>query len=579
MKNIFMFLQPYKVPIIIAYTLTFIELIAELLLPFFLGKMINNGIVEQDLKTIIMWGIIMVALTFISFGAGIVNSFYASHVSLGYAYDVREKLFLQIQSFSFSNLSSYPTASLVTRFTNDVRQIQNTIFMALRVMIKAPFMVIGGVLMAFLINAKLALIFIVTVPLLIVFLAWVLKKAGHMFTRVQKKVDYVNRVMQENLSGMRLIKAFYRHKYEKGRFTRANEELAVTTKSAFRFVEASMPILLFIMNISLIVIIWLGSLQTNAGLATPGDIVAIVNYALRISMAISMFTFITLAFSRAKASADRIDSIINVQPKDDYISKKRLNKTYPKIVKGKISFNTVSFTYPKREGKVLDKVSFTVEPNEKLAIIGATGAGKTSLFQLIPRLFEVQEGMIYIDDRPITDYEPRDLRSSIGYVTQTPLLFSGTIKENIMWGNEKATVSEMIHATKTAQIHEPIMQFPEQYDTPIGQQGVRLSGGQKQRISIARALIRKPKILLLDDSTSSLDQATESLFLKSIEQIDCTTLIIAQKISTARHCDRIMLMDEGKIIAIGTHEYLVKHAKLYKDIFASQGGKELIYVD
>lgn len=576
MKKIFGFLQPYKLAIVVAYSLTFIELVAELLLPFFLGKMINDGIIAQDINNIMMWGSIMIGLTFLAFTCGIINSFYSSHVSLGFAYDLREKLFHKIQSFAFSHLNEYPTSALITRFTNDVRQIQNTIFMALRVMIKAPFLVIGGVLMAFIINAKLAFIFVITVPLLIGFLAWVLKKASSMFSLVQKRVDHVNRIIQENLSGIWLIKAFFRRKHEENRFQQANEALASTTRTAFRFVESSMPILLWIMNISLIIIIWFGNMQAVAGETSVGDVVAIVNYALRVSMAISMFTFITLAFSRAKASAERIHDVLTVKTNDGLES--TIHHPTTQITKGKIAFQSVSFTYPSASERVLKDITFTIQPMEKVAIMGATGAGKTSLFQLIPRLYDVQSGIIYIDNRPITDYASSHLRQSIGYVPQSPLLFSGTIKDNIMWGKENATDAEMIEAAKAAQIHETIVQLSAQYNTKIGQRGVNLSGGQKQRISIARALIRNPKILMLDDSTSALDLATESLLLEAIENMHCTTLLITQKISTAMKSDRIMLMDHGEIIALGTHADLLEQSDLYKQIYDSQDGKEPVYV-
>jgi len=571
LRTVFSFLKPYKLPAGIAFLLMLVELAVELMLPFFLGMMINAGVVNQDVNNIIMWGSIMIGLAFISFIAGIINSFYASHAAWGFARDTREKLFEKIQAFSFANLSMYPTSALVTRFTNDVRQIQNTIFMALRIMSKAPLIVIGGVTMAFIVNARLALIFLVTVPLLIGFLLWVLKVAGNMFDKVQKSVDNVNRVMQENLAGMRLIKAFFRRNHEQSRFMDANTELAARTRRTFRFVESSMPILLFVMNLSLIFIIWFGNIQATAGQTSVGEVVTIVNYAMRVAMSISMFTFIIMAFSRMKASANRLSEVLTL---DTDISTKKLASKNAQVKDGIVEYQNVSFKYPSADNMTLKDISFTVNAGEKLAVLGSTGSGKTSLFQLIPRLYDTSEGKVFIDGKEVQSYEMDTLRRSIGYVPQSPLLFTGSIAENIAWGKNNATKEDIVTAAKDAQIHDTIMDLPNQYETKVGQKGVNLSGGQKQRISIARALIRKPKILMLDDSTSALDLATESKLLQAIQDYQCTTLIITQKISTAKSADRILLMDSGEILDIGAHDELLHTSPLYKQIVESQFGKE-----
>ncbi|SFD39384.1 ATP-binding cassette, subfamily B [Lentibacillus persicus] len=576
MKHVLSFLKPYKIPITLAYTLTLIELMVELLLPFFLGKMINDGVANQDMDNIIMWGGIMIAMAFVAFIAGIVNSFYAAHTGLGFAYDMRKELFNKIQDFSFANLNRFPASGLVTRFSNDVRQLQNTIFMALRIMAKAPLIAVGGVIMSFIVSPRLALIFLVTVPLLVGFILWVLKVATRLFDRVQHYVDNVNQVMQENLAGMRLIKAFLRRDHEERRFMDANEALANTMRKTFRFIEASMPILLFVMNVSLIFIIWYGNTLSVAGETNTGDVVAIVNYAMRVSMAISMFTFIIMGFSRAKASAERLEDVLHV--KSDLTDNKDA-RDHARVRKGKITFENVSFSYPMMPGKALESISFTVQPGEKLAVMGATGSGKTSLFQLIPRLYDTYEGTVYIDEAPIQYYKLENLRQGIGYVPQNPLLFTGSVTDNIAWGKANASKEEIIQAAKDAQIHDTIMNLPDGYETKIGQKGVNLSGGQKQRISIARALIRKPKILMLDDSTSALDLATEAKLLEAIHQYNCTTLIITQKIATAISADRILLLNYGRTLAIGSHDMLVEESDLYKEIVASQFGKEYTYAD
>ncbi|MEI3612830.1 ABC transporter ATP-binding protein [Pseudogracilibacillus sp. SO30301A] len=573
MKTILSFLKPYKLPIIIAYSLTFIELIADLLFPIFLGIMINEGVLKNNLENLIMWGSMMLGITIFTFACGIINSYFSSHVSISFAYDIREKLFAKIQDFTFEKLNLYPTSTLVTRFTNDVRQIQNTIFMALRIMVRAPLLVIGSVIMALIVNVKISLIFLIIVPLLIAFLYWVLIKGSNMFNKVQESVDYVNRVIQENIAGMRIIKAFFRRDFENVRFKESNEQLAKETKNTFRFVEASMPILLFVMNISLIFILWFGNKQTIAGTTNVGDVVAIVNYALRTVMAISMFTFIALAFSRAKASAERLEKILTEET-----TANTSNHNNQKVIQGKIQFQEVSFNYPTESVSVLENISFSLRPGERLAVIGATGSGKTTLFQLIPKLYEAQKGTIFIDDYPLSAYHVDELRKSIGYVSQIPLLFTGTIADNIKFGKENASQEEVIKAAKDAQIHETIENFPKKYATIVGQRGVNLSGGQKQRISIARALIRKPKILMLDDSTSALDSTTEAYLLESLRKYDCSILMITQKISTAKKADRILLMDEGKILAIGTHNELLNISDLYQKIVDSQFEKEFPYV-
>ncbi|WP_424475041.1 ABC transporter ATP-binding protein [Oceanobacillus kimchii] len=567
MRNVFSFIKPYKVPSIVAFLLMLVELAVELLLPLFLGFMINQGIENQDLGNIGFWGGIMIGLALLSLVSGIINSFISSHVSFAYGYDIRQKLFEKIQDFSFANLNQYPTSALVTRFTNDIRQIQNTIFMALRIMAKAPLTVIGGVIMAFIVNAQLAAIFLVTVPLLVIFLLFVLKITSKLFTKVQGNVDNVNRVMQENLAGMRLIKAFSRRGFEEDRFGMANTELADATKKTFRIIESTGPILLLVMNVSLIFIIWFGNAQTIAGQANVGEVVTMVNYALRVSMAISMFSFIIMAISRTKASAKRIEEVLTLRNEQE----QQASSDDKEVVKyGKVTYDHVSFTYPNAKQPTLKDISFNVNPGESMAIIGATGSGKTSLFQLMPRLYDPTKGTIYVDDLPLDDYSFANLRDSIGYVPQSPLLFTGTIFDNIAWGKREATMDDVIRAAKDAQIHDTIMQLEGKYETRVGQKGVNLSGGQKQRISIARALIRKPKILMLDDSTSALDLATEARFLQALESYQCTVFIITQKVSTAKKSDRILLLDYGSVLDIGTHAQLLHKSELYQSIAESQ---------
>ncbi|MBR7554780.1 ABC transporter ATP-binding protein [Allobacillus sp. GCM10007491] len=574
MKKILSHLKPYRLHMIVAWSLMLIELAVELMLPFFLGKMIDEGIVTQNMDIVVKWGVLMLALALFSFIAGMLNSFYSSYVTFHYGYDIRQRLFEKVQSFSFKNLHHFPTSGLITRFTNDVRMVQNGIFMGLRIMLRAPLLVIGGVIMAFLVNWRISIVFLISVPALVLLILWVIKKASPLFTKVQVRLDRVNRVMQENLSGIRLIKAFLRKNFEESRFKEVNTELMNRTKSALRLIESSMPVLLFGMNMSLLVILWYGSNEVQAGQAQVGEVVAIINYALRVSMAITMFGFLTMALSRMKASADRLQIVMDEEV--DLLEKSDASKNL-KVTEGKVEFSQVDFYYPETTNQVLDQLSFTVQPEERIAIIGATGSGKSTLFQLIPRLYDTTGGQVKIDDVDVRDYPLDILRMAIGFVPQAPLLFTGSIEENIRWGKNDASKEEIIQAAKDAQIHETIMEQPRGYETKIGQKGVNLSGGQKQRVSIARALIRNPKILLLDDSTSSLDLKTESKLLQAIQTYGCTTFIVTQKIDTAKSCDRIILMEDGQILAQGSHEELVETSELYRKIVASQVGDENLY--
>jgi len=571
-RTVFSFIKPYRFHAILAFSFMLMEIAVELLLPLFLGLMIDQGVIQSDMSQIIFWGSLMIGLSLFAFIIGILNSFYSSHVSMSFAYDLRQGLFEKVQRFSFESLSKFPSSSLVTRFTNDIRQIQTTVFMILRIMAKAPLLVFGGIAMSFIVNPRLASIFLIIVPIVLLFLGWVMKKAGKMFLNVQESVDRVNRVMQENLSGIRLIKAFTRTHFEKGRFSQANQTLADTSRRTFRFIEASFPILFLIMNMSIIFILWFGSAESIAGQTEVGEVVTIVNYALRVSMSLSMFSFIIMLLSRTKASADRVAEVLTIEENSDSDQ-----QTERPIQNGSVAFENVTFTYPGAAEKVLDSISFTVPAGKKLAIIGATGSGKTTAFQLLPRLYHPDQGTIYIDQEPIVSYPIDTLRKSIGYVPQSPLLFSGSIRENIAWGKKGATLDEVKQAAKDAQIHDTITNLTDEYETRVGQRGVNLSGGQKQRISIARALIRNPKILMLDDSTSALDLQTEAKLLEAIQTYQCTTFMITQKISTAQQADHILLFDEGRILAGGTHEELLQTSALYHEIVNSQMGKEYEY--
>ncbi|MCE4050015.1 MULTISPECIES: ABC transporter ATP-binding protein [Bacillaceae] len=571
MAKIFKRLRTYQVSIAVALVLMLTELAVELVQPLIMAKIIDDGLAHQNTDTVIFWGSILVGISLLAFAAGIINTFYSAHVSQNFGYSLRKELYSIIQYFTFANSSKFSSSSLITRLTNDITQLQNMIFMSLRFLLRSPLLIVGGIIMSFAVNARLALILAVTIPVIILMFIWVIRKGGRLFKKVQSKLDFVNNVMLENLTAVKLIKAYTRKRFENDRFTVASDDLKQSTEKALRVMEITVPLLLFIMNLCIIAILWLGSGQIAAGETQVGDVVAIINYSLRITSSLSVITMLIMVISRCKASADRLQEVFEMEEKDN--DKANPSQQQKKIT-GKLTFRDIAFAYPNTKVNVLEKISFTVQPNEVIAVMGITGAGKTSLFQLIPRLFEPTKGAVYMDDTDITDYDLDSLRKQIGYVPQVSLLFTGTIKENIMWGNPFASDEMIVKAAKDAQIHETIMKLPKKYETRIGQKGINLSGGQRQRLSIARALVRNPKILLLDDSTSALDLQTEKELLQAISTYNATVLLITQKISTARKANRILLMEEGKILAYAHHEQLLKENKLYQQIVESQLGKE-----
>lgn len=570
MQQVLSYLKPYRKWMIAAWSLMFIELLVELWQPLLMEKIIDNGVMTKNLSVVWMWGAVMLGTSFLALASGIANSFAAAYVGQEYGFLLSKHLFEKIQSFSFADFERFPTASLITRMTNDVTQMQNMVFMSLRIALRAPLLVLFGVVMSFVVHVQLALVFAVAVPILIAFLLWMMTKAAASFSIVQQALDRVNSVMRENLAGMRLIKAWMRGTYEQKRFMKENETLMERTISVLRLVETITPALLFVMNMAMIVILFAGRIDVQSGSATAGQVVAIVNYATRITAALSMFTFIIMAFSRAKASAGRVADVLSV--KADIEDEKQASDKVSG--QGEVRFEHVSFRYPNSRALVLKDISFVVRPHETVAILGATGSGKSSLLQLIPRLYDPVGGRVMIDGVDVRQMKQEQLRAFIRVVPQDVLLFSGTIAENIRFGNERASMEEIIQAAKHAQIHDTIMKFPDGYDTVIGQKGVNLSGGQKQRLSIARALVGMPKILLLDDSTSALDLKTEAKLLQALKAYTCTTFIVTQKIQTAMKADTIFLLDDGKLLAKGSHDELLEKSELYRKIVESQFGKK-----
>lgn len=545
-----------------------VELAAELVQPLIISKIIDDGIILKDLHVISLWGGLLIGISLIAFASGIFNTYYSAHVAQSFAFDLRNALFSKIQSFSMAIYLKYPTSSLITRLTSDVQQVQSVLFMSLRIMLRAPLSVVLSLMMAFFVNAKMALMLMIGTPILAIFLYVIVKKGSFLFSEVQRRMDKLNRALQESLQAIYLVKAFMRNHYEMKKFHQVAEDLKVDTMKALRTMELMMPLMAFVLNVSLLFAIWYGAKEISMNRAQVGEMVAVVNYALRITGYFGMFAFILNSFSRAKASSERMAEILIMEEGMEKADGLKEEKVSAEI--GAISFKEVSFIYPNTKKPVLQDITFDVKKGEKLAIMGATGSGKSTLLSLIPRFFEPTKGEILVDGKDIKEWPLKKLRSMIGYVPQKSLLFTGTIEDNVKWGKREATFDEVMAAAKRSQIHETISAFPEGYDTMVGQKGVNLSGGQKQRLSIARALIRKPQILILDDSTSALDVKTEAALWEALKGTKATMLVVTQKIHTAKGADRILLLDEGKISAIGTHEELMQSSELYQQIAHSQ---------
>ncbi|GGA96176.1 ABC transporter ATP-binding protein [Macrococcus hajekii] len=567
MKTVIKFTKPYIGLMIIAIILMLSELFVDMYAPILMKNIIDNGILKNDTGYIQLYLLIMLALSAMAFVAGILNSFISSHVCHMFSYDIRNALFRKIQGFSLKTLSRFKTSSLITRLTSDVIANEMVLFMSLRIMLKAPLSVIGSIIMSFIVAPDIALYLIMGTPLLALFLFFTARAGMKIFLIIQQRTDGLNRFIQQNLEGVRLIKSTLNGPYETEKFDDVASPIRVDTVRALRLMESIMPVLLLIMNGSLLLVIWFGSDLIQVNTLEVGSLVAVINYALRMQGGFSMFAFIIIAFSRAKSSADRISEVL-LAPADEVVLNDDSHHSYHSNT---VEFRNVTFKYPTGQQNVLEDISFKVNVGEKFVIMGQTGSGKSALLSLIPRMYEVSAGQILVNQQDVRDWDIKALRDFIGYVPQKTTLFTGSIIDNVRWGDSAATSEEVFNATQIAQIHDSIMNFDDDYATKVGQQGVNLSGGQKQRLAIARALIKKPGILILDDSTSALDIHTENRLFDSLKELDMTRIIVTQKIHTAKTADHILLLEAGHIVALGTHEELMNSSQLYRDIADSQG--------
>lgn len=575
MKRYGKYVKPYLSSFILGPIMMIVEVIGEVWLPAMMADIINVGAANHDIPYIITKGIGMVIMAFIMMAGGIGGAYFAANAAMHFGRDLRKDLFQKVQQFSFANIDSFSTGSLVTRLTNDITQLQNVIMMGLRMMLRAPGMMIGAVIMAFMMNASLAVIILIVMPLLACAIGTIIRIAFPRFELMQKKLDKLNSNIQEILIGVRVIKSFVRGEYEEARFSEANEELKESGLSAFKVVIIQMPIMTFAMNVTVIAIVWFGGGQILNGAMQVGDLTAFTTYVTQILMSLMMLAMVLLQSSRALASSRRIIEVLDteIDLTDDKARQKEAI-----VREGRIAFRHVSFRYYKNSReKVLEDIDFTIEPGQTVGIIGSTGSGKSTLVQMIPRLYDADEGEVLVDGINVKDYSLHNLRNGVSMVLQKNVLFSGTIMENLEWGDEAASEEEIRKAAAAAQADAFICGFSEGYDTELGQGGVNVSGGQKQRLCIARALLKKPKILILDDSTSAVDTATEAKIRESFHTTlqNTTKLIIAQRISSVMDADLILVMEEGRIVGMGSHDSLIFSCHAYQEIYNSQMDREV----
>ena len=574
MKRYWKYVKPYLPAFIIGPLMMIVEVIGEVVLPKLMANIINVGVTNGSAGYITGTGALMVLVALLMMAGGVGGAYFGAKAAVSFAADLRKDAFDKVQTFSFANLDQFSTGSLVTRLTNDITQVQNLINMALRMMLRAPGMLIGALIMAFVMNAELAVIVLIVIPILVGAIAVLIKIAFPKFKIMQKKLDALNSNIQEMLINVRVIKSFVRGDYEEKKFAASNEDLKQTSLSAFKTIIIVMPLMMLMMNATTLAVVWFGGRQIIVGNMQVGDLTAFTTYIVQILMSLMMLAMVILQSSRALASLSRIREILDTEVDLNDENCKEPDKI---VSSGRVEFRDVSFRYYKENKEaVLSHISFAVKSGQTLGIIGSTGSGKTTLVQMIPRLYDVDEGEVLVDGVNVKDYTLENLREGVGMVLQKNVLFSGSILENLMWGDENASIEEVRKAAQAAQADGFVSSFTGGYEMDLGQGGVNVSGGQKQRLCIARALLKKPKILILDDSTSAVDTATEAKIRESFagELKNTTKIIIAQRISSVQEADEIMVLDDGKIVGFGKHEDLLASCEAYQEIYYSQMDKE-----
>lgn len=563
------YMKAYWLPAVLAPLFMAGEVAMDLWQPRLLQTIIDQGLPQNDLYLVVHTGWVMIIVGVLGLIFGVGCGVFATIAGLGFGADIRGRMFRKIQSLSFGNLERLETGRLITRLTNDIDQVQETAQMFMRILVRAPLLVVGSLIMAVLTDARLSLLLLAISPFLILTLVIVSRRGHELFLTMQDRLDRLNVVLQENLAGVRVVKAFVREAHEQGRFAGRNDDLMAQTVRASTLVAVVMPIMMLLVNLGVVGVIWFGGWQVQAGQTHVGQLLAFINYLLQMLSSLMMVGMLVMRVAQADASAERIAEVLaaEAEVKDEPEAAAR------ETGGGRVEFEQVQFSYDGEEAEpVLKGVSFTAEPGETVAILGATGSGKSTLAHLVPRFFEVTGGRLLIDGTDVRDWRQDDLRREVAIVLQDSILFSGTVRENIRYGRPEASEAEVEAAARQAQAHEFIATLPEGYDTELGQRGVNLSGGQKQRLAIARALVCKPKVLILDDCTSAVDAATEAQLLRALNESpeESTRLIVAQRIGSVLNADRIVVLEEGVVSASGTHRELLAASAVYRDIVRSQ---------
>lgn len=568
-KKLKPYMSKYKLATILCPIFVVCEVIFEIRIPLLMAKIVDVGIPEKDMSYVLQTGGIMVIMALISLFCGAISAKLGATASMGFGSELRKGIFDKVQAMSFSNVDKFSTASLVTRLTTDVTNTQNAFMMMIRLLIRAPIMLVCATIMAFSINSRLVIVFFIAIPFLGGALTIIATTAYPRFRSLLARYDSLNASVQENLIAIRVVKAFVRSIYEKDKFKESNDNLMNASLRAEKIVICNVPIMQLTMYMCIIAIMWFGGNMIIDGTMHTGELVSFISYVTQILMSLMVISMVFITMVMSRASVARIIEVLD--EKIDITDDKSTSDI--SVSDGSILFENVSFKYSTGLGSnVLQNINLTIKSGETVGIIGGTGSAKTTLVQLIPRLYDVTEGKIFVGGHDVRNYKLDALRNAVSMVLQKNVLFSGTIKENLKWGNEDATDEEIIHACKDAQAHDFVMSFPDKYETDLGQGGVNVSGGQKQRLCIARALLKKPKIIILDDSTSAVDTATDAKIRQSFSEnlADTTTIIIAQRITSICDADKIIVLDDGKIDAVGNHQYLMGNNEIYREVYASQ---------